>query len=125
MREIKFRAWEVQTKRMLDWNYFMNISTDYLFGRNGNSIMIPMQYTGIKDKNGKEVYEGDIVDYEDTHNIDDSGIQVIGWDSENAGFGRRYLGEQEFDATCFSEVVTNFEVIGNIYENQELLNNNE
>ncbi len=77
MREIKFRAWDKDSKKMFkiarfDFSDYTIYS--HLFacdGYLGESCEI-MQYTGLKDKNGKEIYEGDVVLYDRNinHNID-------------------------------------------------------
>lgn len=122
MREIKFRAWNKIHNIMMKWE---NLRNQY------NTLncltyehLEVMQYTGLKDKNDKEIYEGDIVNYTD-------------------GEFTRRRGQIEFDCFGFmlSEIITNnreypqigllgeiedfeefgFEIIGNIYENPELL----
>ena len=69
-----------------------------------------MQYTGLKDKNRKEIYEGDILKDEEGYSY------PIEWESEGACYS--------WDAMLFSNSLNafNLEVIGNIYENPELLN---
>ena len=109
MREIKFRVWDRILKRMLSWewvhdNFFSRIF-DY-------PNMIPMQFTGLKDKNGKEVYEGDIITILKP--------LAYGWwpvmvevRYSAPEFCVNYGQDNALHSSC--------EVIGNIYENPELL----
>jgi hypothetical protein len=78
------------------------------------SGFVLLQYTGLKDKNGKEIYEGDIcrIDWQDERFKKQIG--VVKWDSVKGGF--------DFGPGSASEVVWSHEVIGNIYEHPELLN---
>jgi uncharacterized phage protein (TIGR01671 family) len=113
MREIKFRAWDKLNEEMATVDCFDNnhvgikLKRGYATAPRKDCVL--MQYTGLKDKNGKEIYEGDIVF--ETGN----GKRTIKWIKEIAGFGFR-------SKTGITPLYNNFfEVIGNIYENPNLL----
>jgi len=131
MRTIKFRAWDKERIRMLTGNngLYMYLCCGVIgwnFGYDYNDIgsydkqdrFILMQFTGLLDKNGKEIYEGDIIDlfqFYRPHNFKryQSIIFINGaFIAEKSSFG--WEGENLIDPTACS-------VIGNIYENPELL----
>ena len=118
-REIKFRAWQ-------KWHEYM-FTPDYIDFINGNIIIgehdgdsryedIPlMQYTGLKDKNGKEIYEGDIVVEENSKRY------VVKWEEDTS-----CSSNSSSCGFCWSkEEAKHIEVIGNIYENPEFTQSSE
>ncbi len=130
MREIKFRAWDKVLKKIC-------LAKELKFGRRneittltkdggGISRFELMQFIGIKDKKGKEIYEGDIVKgitFGDKKEL----ILFIKWNDIHACFDLFYSIDgndievlSDFDFPSDMEGY-NLEVIGNIYENQELL----
>lgn len=119
----KFRAWLKNDKEMIDvdeihwFNGELDIIGDYItFVRKADEIEL-MQSTGLKDKNGKEIFEGDIVDYKGRE-------AVVKWHGSYASFIYRFvdgLQERVSEWDPLFLACYNFEVIGNIYENPELL----
>lgn len=122
MREIKFRIWSKYSEKMVDEGFyisqnsdlFQNDSLDY---KNKDSFEI-MQYTGLKDKNGngKEIYEDDVCKRK---------IFAFGEIRTFIGKVKMFEGRWWLDSGTAAVPLWNemheLEVIGNIYENPELL----
>ncbi len=118
-REIKFRVWNKDGNK---WVKNLTYCIDD-FSTTNKEWHIVMQYTGLKDKNGKEIYEGDILRYSDGSDVS---THKIFWDDKAARFYDIRLEDGD-SATSYDdfEFFTEAKVIGNIYENPELLKQSE
>lgn len=130
-REIKFRAWDKDREVMIgraypnNWEnnkdeWYADIAYMDLCGIesfNGSSRYTLMQYTGLHDKSGKEIFEGDVVNV--AHYADPV---IVFWSEPHAQFrfGRRGAATQ-IDKTDWLFDTDSIEVIGNVHENPELL----
>ncbi|WP_338980633.1 YopX family protein [Fusobacterium nucleatum] len=138
MREIKFRAWLKELNEIREVEYinfwkkmisFPNkFCKEYYLNADFDEIEL-MQYTGLKDKNGKEIYEGDIVKFEDCYFDRKDSFYNIGVIQREGKTDELVIGQLLYKKTDFDENYMNYieqtfevcEVIGNIYENSELL----
>ena len=138
-RDIKFRVWDkdvcayIDRKRTFDFTSYLRLNFD-----EGNGVAIDSlcpgryiyeQYTGLKDKNGKEIHEGDIISVTQGYKPDtweERGIVV--WDDEYARFDAgECIADGGWEAIFpnWRGEIDGIKVIGNIHENPELLGGEE
>lgn len=135
MRKIKFRAWLKEDKKMVNVETMdftdksiqylkrSEIINAYILRRESFDDVELMQYAGLKDKNGKEIYEGDIV------LVKLSGVST--WYKTVVKFKEGVFIASLIDGEDYIYIFNrgfdnnDFEVIGNIYENKKLLEENE
>lgn len=122
MRELKFRAYiEENGRKSFEFIDLNATNTDELarFHAVANKYgVIKEQYTGLKDKNGKPIYEGDIV--LNTYYDDDEMYKIL-WADDSVAFGMESLDDMEL----YKLPLESLKVIGNIHENHELLEEEE
>ncbi|MEC1406843.1 YopX family protein [Bacillus halotolerans] len=140
MREIKFRAWDKKH------NHFFDVKE---FGKDGSNCWasskrggyrhwnpIFVQYTGLKDMNGREIYEGDIIHcvhwFFDGNEIEERFTASVGFrdgsftlENINSRYYSDYTGEENVKGICWIGDINyceeDYEVIGNIYEDPGLI----
>nr|DAQ60784.1 MAG TPA: YopX protein [Caudoviricetes sp.] len=128
----KYRAWDVLAEKMIDEILMISFIRKEIIGkfsdgstsvplkfedeRNGEDVIL-MQSTGLRDKNGKEIFEGDILDYKGRK-------ALVRWHGSYASFIYRFVDELQKRNTEWKPLYLAYmkcEIIGNIYENPELL----
>jgi len=122
MREIKFRAWDAELDFMVNPSaYFVEFDGSVWFNNTDDtgdelydqsSKLVLMQYTGLKDKNGVEIYESDIVKHKN------GWTGVVAWNQEDCSFISENVKDRIDTAWLSPDIQT---VIGNIHQNPELL----
>jgi len=132
MREIKFRAWLKEDKKMVDVETMdftdksiqylkrSEIINAYILKRESFDDVELMQYTGVKDKNGKEIYENDLISCNKYKNI------VVFF--ENGCFKVKYPRNDTTNIICALDTFLEkymCKISGNIYENKKLLEENK
>nr|DAX35558.1 MAG TPA: YopX protein [Caudoviricetes sp.] len=158
---VRYRAWDVLAEKMIDEILMISFVRKEIIGkfsdgstsvplkfedkRNGEDVTL-MQSTGLKDKNGKEIFEGDILKFNDEWNeychegYVDGSVEGVNYVEVVKGeacfeFGKTRYPESslfiymEDEHLSFAELVKDkdfgFEIIGNVYENPELLEEKE
>jgi uncharacterized phage protein (TIGR01671 family) len=127
MRELKFRSWNSKSKTMyynIDLVQGHSCKDEHYLCYNERDVI--MQFTGILDKNGKEIYEGDILYFENDH-LERYG--VVTWDKYYCRFFQKLIiffnspkhPKQVRCVNALSKKIGELAVIGNIYENADLL----
>lgn len=133
MRVIKFRAWDNKNNRMIQfeplsgvWDCEANtvieaqaIDDDQSLRPPGNDCVL-MQYTGLKDKNDCEIYEGDIISHSGAYS------STVTWTMSTGNYDEGWVGfnlspDYDYDGEEVLTTLKTVEVIGNIHEHPELL----
>ena len=111
MREIKFRCWNEWADRN-EMVYF-TLDTAMIFENCTTNAKV-MEYTGLKDNNGKDIYEGDILRTTEENGIDTfiDTFKIV-WDADKGGFMIEYLNNDEYYNL---EEMPDCIIIGNVYE---------
>ena len=118
----KYRAWDKETETMNGMAEIYRNRNQEIELRPRDENIILMQSTGLKDKNGKEIFEGDVIAIE----VDDTGTPINARVFQNSKIGvlMFHVFEDNEDVPMVELLEDNsvaFEIIGNIYENPELL----
>ena len=139
MREIKFRVWDKNRKRMYFWENIEAIHNNgilVIVADNNDWMLVPpnyelLQYTGLKDEQGKEIYEGDIIIWEHIYAGREGPGEIVylsHFDNESKGYYLGYWIKRNQNIVAFDPINSwrmmkpnSIEVLGNIYENPELL----
>ena len=122
MRKIKLRVWDKENKKWLSQEEIKGLwHIDDLYNQLGftDSYYPVSEFTGLFDKNGKEIFEGDVLNWDNECTI------LIKWSDGLAGFYYDMLTQKNENIVCFDirfyRSDESAEVIGNVFENPELL----
>lgn len=123
-REIKFRIWRApdeytKVSWMESWDSLLNYSMSDIFQLDNPDDVLE-QFTGLKDKDGKDIYEGDIVHgYDQEPDRDDGYVGSSVVETVNFIWGSFWLGDFKNQIMLYTPPI--IEVVGNVHMNPELL----
>ena len=126
----KFRVWDKLSERFIypdkgyQGHYILDLNGRFhdLGNGSGGDEYVVQQYTGLRDKNGKDIYEGDIIQYNVGSSYDDMSF-VVKWSNDSLSWIFQSISGEVL-SNCWTPNGNRFnfiEIIGNIYENPELL----
>lgn len=115
MNPFKYRVWDAVTET---FSYPKWWNTKYESDWNRYEAQL---YIGVNDRNNKEIYEGDIAQWHGGGNLDKR-IGLVRYEGTKFIITGFWLGFQNDPSDCFDEGLHTFEIIGNVFQNQELLN---
>ena len=118
-RELKFRIWDKKEGCWINDPILIYPNIEFI----GQGLIV-QQYTGLIDKNNKDIYEGDFITFSCNYTIDSSDVDVIQWRNQEVFYNEEYSGfyfgrKREFQ--ILDEIMPDtIEVVGNIFENPDL-----
>lgn len=116
-RQIKYRVGDKKECKVFDWTDIKNMPKDFMSGKVEFS-----QFTGVFDANGKEIYEGDVIAIYSTQDVVDGMIvEKRSYDICEVIFFNGAFYTAKEDDMCIGKYSESIEVIGNVYEDAELL----
>ena len=123
MREFKFRAYDLKKKEMFvpylcEHNNINDAIDNLCYNMKGEVVVEFMQYTGLKDKNGKEIYEGDILEFTPDKTF---GVVTTFGKANNLGVEWENNRTTIFTPLFYMQCEKELNILGNIHENKNLL----
>ncbi|MFP4878686.1 YopX family protein [Mammaliicoccus sciuri] len=133
MNRLRFRVWDKEVQEFAHWPVYFNLTnseivTELWYGYEiqieeplQDSNYIVLQSTGLFDKNGTEIYEGDIVKFKNPYDKRFNAFGVVVWREDKACFGMDMAGTTEQFELYRITAENYLTVIGNIYQDEHLL----